>query len=198
MSGTQWAWGGALREATPLPETIRHLNQRLKALEQWTRTPYVAGSLEVAGAVTVGGSARIGSTTTGGNLNLFSSSYGNNGIVQSFGTDGLLKFQAGALGVDRAFVYANTSSRLELYANGTERARFHVSGGISLLDATDPGASTVRVGGALTVTGAAGINGKTPVTNVAAPTAAGGTYGATEQALLNDIRTRLINFGIYP
>jgi hypothetical protein len=51
--------------------------------------------------------------------------------------------------------------------------------------------------GALTVAAGLGINGKTPVTNVAAPTAAGATYTATEQTLLNDIRTRLINFGIY-
>jgi len=51
--------------------------------------------------------------------------------------------------------------------------------------------------GTLAVTGAFGMNGKTPVVNVAAPTAAGATYTATEQALLNDIRTRLINLGIY-
>ncbi len=51
--------------------------------------------------------------------------------------------------------------------------------------------------GSLTVAGAAGINGKAAVANVAAPTAAGATYTATEQTLLNDIRTRLINFGIY-
>ena len=53
------------------------------------------------------------------------------------------------------------------------------------------GAGLVRFGDAV------GINGKTPVVNVAAPTAAGDTYTATEQTLLNDIRTRLINFGIY-
>ena len=41
------------------------------------------------------------------------------------------------------------------------------------------------------------MNGKTPVANVAAPTAAGAVYTATEQSLLNDIRTRLINLGIY-
>lgn len=59
------------------------------------------------------------------------------------------------------------------------------------------GSATTTVATALAVTGAGGINGKTPITNVAAPTAASATYGATEQALLNDIRTRLINFGIY-
>lgn len=42
-----------------------------------------------------------------------------------------------------------------------------------------------------------GINGKAAVADVAAPTAAGAAYGATEQTLLNDIRTRLQDFGIY-
>lgn len=55
----------------------------------------------------------------------------------------------------------------------------------------------VGVTGTLASTGGIGINGKPPVVNVPAPTAAGTTYTTTEQALLNDIRTRLINFGIY-
>lgn len=42
-----------------------------------------------------------------------------------------------------------------------------------------------------------GINGKAPVASVVAPAVPGAVYGATEQTLLNDIRTRLINFGIY-
>jgi len=38
-------------------------------------------------------------------------------------------------------------------ADGVEMQRFHASGGISLLDSTDPGAGVVRVGGILTATG---------------------------------------------
>jgi hypothetical protein len=41
------------------------------------------------------------------------------------------------------------------------------------------------------------MNGKAPIANVAAPSAATAAYTATEQALLNDIRTRLINLGVY-
>lgn len=47
----------------------------------------------------------------------------------------------------------------------------------------------------LAVAGATGINGKTPVANVAAPAVA--TDLPTALTLANDIRTRLINFGIY-
>lgn len=49
--------------------------------------------------------------------------------------------------------------------------------------------------GSFEVAGPAGINGKAGVANVAAPAAA--TDLATVIALANDIRTRLINFGIY-
>jgi hypothetical protein len=55
----------------------------------------------------------------------------------------------------------------------------------------------LTVTGTSRATGGGAINGKAAVVNVAAPTAAGATYTATEQALINDIRTRLINFGIY-
>lgn len=51
--------------------------------------------------------------------------------------------------------------------------------------------------GAMYFPGKVGINGKAPVANVAAPAAPGAAYGVAEQGLLNDIRTRLINFGIY-
>lgn len=56
------------------------------------------------------------------------------------------------------------------------------------------GASTPAT---LAVSGVAGINGKTPTASTAAPAAAGATYTAAEQALLNDIRARLIAFGLY-
>lgn len=69
---------------------------------------------------------------------------------------------------------------------------FGIDNGTTRFMAVGSGA-TPTVGFAFAV----GINGKTPVTSVAAPTAAGAAYTATEQALLNDIRTRLINFGIY-
>ena len=54
---------------------------------------------------------------------------------------------------------------------------------------------TVQAGGAIAIAGATGINGKTPVANVAAPAVA--TDLATVLTLANDMRTRLINFGLY-
>lgn len=63
------------------------------------------------------------------------------------------------------------------------------------LDVDDDGNAVLR--GNLQVDGHFAFHGNSPVSAVAAPSAAGGAYGATEQALLNDIRQRLINIGVY-
>lgn len=45
--------------------------------------------------------------------------------------------------------------------------------------------------------GGLGIFGNSPPAQAPVPTAAGATYGTTEQDLLNDIRLRLYNIGVY-
>lgn len=63
-----------------------------------------------------------------------------------------------------------------------------------------PNGGTLELGSAgkaTAVKGTFAMNGKAPIANVAAPAAAGAAYTAAEQTLLNDIRTRLINLGVY-
>jgi hypothetical protein len=66
----------------------------------------------------VSGTATIGTTSNGGNVNTFVSSYGNNGLFQSFGTDGALKLQMGGLGTNEAFFYTGPSNKLTFYSGG--------------------------------------------------------------------------------
>jgi len=90
-------------------------------------------------------------------------------------------------------LYWSTDTTTGFYRIGANNNGYAV-GGLKVLDIASTG---LAVTGALTASGAAGINGKTAVANVTAPAAAGATYTAAEQTLINDIRTRLINFGIY-
>jgi hypothetical protein len=66
----------------------------------------------------VSGTATIGTTSNGGNVNAFVSSYGNNGLFQSIGTDGALKLQMGGLGTNEAFFYTGPSNKLTFYSGG--------------------------------------------------------------------------------
>lgn len=100
----------------------------------------------------IGGSVRAGTTLAGATLDLYASSYGNNGLLQSFGTDGNLKLQIGGLGNTLAFVYAHTGVSLALYAGAVERVRIVESG--SVIIGTDPGGINIlRVGGSITTSG---------------------------------------------
>jgi hypothetical protein len=78
-----------------------------------------SGAATFSSSVTVNGSTIIGGTTSSGtNINLYASSYGSNGLFNSYGTDGNLKFQAGALGLNEAFIYAPTSAKLSIFSGG--------------------------------------------------------------------------------
>jgi hypothetical protein len=102
------------------------------------------------------------------------------------------------------------SRKIELlYAGSTNAGFYGISANQAVLNiASTVGQFAIAMGDTVKITvaqstgntqfgGAVGINNKSPVTSAVAPTAAGASYTATEQALLNDIRTRLINFGIY-
>lgn len=56
--------------------------------------------------------------------------------------------------IDSGHTGSATTAPLEIRTDNTVRARFHVSGGISMLDATDPGANIVRVAGEVSVNAA--------------------------------------------
>lgn len=86
--------------------------------------PPVSGDVTVNGTINSAGNITAGSVSTGRNVRVYSSSYGNNGFLEGYGTDGGLKFQAGALGVAEAFVYGHTGVDLSLYAHGGKKATF--------------------------------------------------------------------------
>jgi hypothetical protein len=88
-------------------------------------------------------------TATIANLNLYGGSDTANAPFLQIGgqaTQALISSTAVGTGVVQPLVIS---------VGGT-RQQFHVSGGVSLLDGTDPGAGTVRVAGALSVVRAAG------------------------------------------
>ena len=117
--------------------------------------------------------------------------------------NGFTKINNGALILSTAAAYIGTAAQAfigtvnsgALFLNTPTSQLGYLAAAGAIVLAWQP--SGVSVTGSLSASGAAGINGKAAVVNVAAPAAAGATFTAAEQTLLNDIRTRLINFGIY-
>jgi hypothetical protein len=92
-----------------------------------------SGNLLVGTPVSAGGAGvTVGSTSAGKVVSVFSSSYGNNGVFNSYGTDGNLKYQAGALGDTAAFVYAHTGCSLNLYSGGNLSATLSSGGNFGI------------------------------------------------------------------
>lgn len=128
----------------------------------------VVGNATVGGTI-AGGSLRVGSPT----VVTVAASFARGGAqVDIDTTAGDVTFEAvnrGALGAPVNLGFYARNGSLQFY-NGAyvERMRVHVSGGISLLDATDPGAGVVRVAGALRVTGVLriGANGSDNFTTI--------------------------------
>ena len=100
------------------------------------------------GAATFSSSVTAGSISSGANINAYVSSYGNNGLFQSFGTDGNLKLQMGALGTNEAFIYTGASNKLSIYTGGSTSMTITSSGNV--------GIGTTSPGYKLSVEGAAG------------------------------------------
>jgi hypothetical protein len=74
----------------------------------------------------------LGTAGTGANVFLTSSSYGNNGLLDFLGTDGVSKLQMGALGTTQAFLYTPASVDLLLFTGATERLRIDASGNVGI------------------------------------------------------------------
>ena len=123
-------------------------------------------------SVTVNGSTIIGGTTSSGtNINLYASSYGSNGLFNSYGTDGNLKFQAGALGLNEAFIYTPTSAKISIFSGGvlalelaSNQAATFSSSVTAGADATINGVTVGRGAGNIasnTAVGASALNANT-------------------------------------
>lgn len=76
------------------------------------------------------------------------------------------------------------------------QVRLNAAGGFEIFDGTAAAVRlSVDVNGYVAIASRFAFNGKTPIANVAAPAAA--TILADTITLVNDIRTRLINLGVY-
>lgn len=66
----------------------------------------------------------VGNTTTGGNLRFYSSSYGSNGLLRMYGTDGNEKMQFGSLSNTLAYIYTGSGIDLDVYTGGAQNYKF--------------------------------------------------------------------------
>jgi hypothetical protein len=90
--------------------------------------------------ITNAGNVGIGTTSPSqkltvrhGNIGLESNSYGNTGLIQMFGTDGLEKFQQGLTTGGDAYLYTFSGNNLILYTNnGSERMRITSGGNVGI------------------------------------------------------------------
>ena len=148
------------------------------------------GALTIVRASSVPGDVQVVATVN--TLASVAMGYNNSGSVNGYGAPS----GAGYFGCAQNFALTfgtNATNRLAIDTSGNT---IPGNNNVYTLGSTGARWSTLyAVNG--NFSGNVGINGKTPVASATAPTAAGATYTTTEQALLNDIRTKLIAFGIY-
>ena len=95
-------------------------------------------------SATFSSSVTVGSTSAGANVNVYSSSYGGNGLLQGFGTDGAMKLQMGALGNSEAFIFANTGCKLSLFSGGNTTMTLTSAGNVGI--GTSSPTATLQIG----------------------------------------------------
>ena len=92
--------------------------------------------IDSSGRVGIGNTApsdmlHVGTTSAGGNIRLTSSSYGNNGLLWFFGTDGNQKLQL-STGADKGTIYTPANINLAFEIGNAERARIDSSGRLGI------------------------------------------------------------------
>jgi hypothetical protein len=82
--------------------------------------------------MTIGGNVTGGTVSTGINLNIYSSSYGNNGLFQSFGTDGLVKLQMGGIGTNECLFFSPAGVKQTFFTGGTSSMTLAANGNLGI------------------------------------------------------------------
>jgi hypothetical protein len=78
-----------------------------------------------------------GTTTSGAQVNVYASSYGNNGLFNAYGTDGNIKLQMGGLGTNEAFIFTGSGNKLSIFTGGSTSMTI-LSGGNVGIGTTSP------------------------------------------------------------
>ena len=92
-------------------------------------------------SATFSGNITSGSTSVGAQINVFASSYGNNGLFNAYGTDGNIKLQMGGGSNTNAFIYTGAGNSLSLWAGANERLTITSGGNVGI------GTTTIRNNG---------------------------------------------------
>jgi hypothetical protein len=124
-------------------------------VQGWSIDSFGAASfgstLAVTGAATFSSSVTAGTTSSGANINAYVSSYGSNGLFQSFGTDGNLKLQMGGLGTNEAFIYTGSGNKLSIFTGGSTSMTITSTGNVGI-GTTSPGSKLQVEGGEIRAT----------------------------------------------
>ena len=75
-------------------------------------------TISSTGAATFSSNVAAGSTSSGAQINVFASSYGNNGLFNAYGTDNFIKLQMGALGTNEGFIFTGSGNKISFFSGG--------------------------------------------------------------------------------
>lgn len=84
------------------------------------------------GAATFSSSVTAGSTSSGAQVNVYASSYGNNGLFNAYGTDGNIKLQMGGLGTNEAFIFTGSGNKLSIFTGGATSMTITSTGNVGI------------------------------------------------------------------
>jgi len=94
---------------------------------------------------------QVGSFSTAANIGIYSTSYGNDGLLRFYGAAGSEQMQIGAFSSSVVGIYVFAGSGLDLYSNGSVAIKVLTSGNVGI-GTTSPG-EKLAVSGNITVTG---------------------------------------------
>jgi hypothetical protein len=114
--------------------SMGHFSSNYGWIQTWAGTPLllnpsgnpvIIGStsnngarFQVSGTATFSSNVAAGSTSSGAQINVFASSYGNNGLFNAYGTDNFIKLQMGALGTNEGFIFTGSGNKISFFSGG--------------------------------------------------------------------------------
>ena len=121
-------------------------------LQEWYN-----GSTYNYGTFVNSGNINAGNTSSGAQINVYASSYGNNGLFNAYGTDNAIKLQMGALGTNEGFFYTGAGNKLSFYSGGSTTLTLASNNNVGI-GTTSPSQKLEVAGYALFQSGIVGLN----------------------------------------